>query len=219
MAGSGAARVARVSLAPGPLADLSSKCGAELLAELTTLASDPPRALLLDALDGAGAVEPRPPRPDGLEDPAALLAAFPAPTVAVFDGPAISAGAEVLLAADIRVIGDHATMAFPEVGLGELPCWGGTQRLPRAGGVALALRMLVVGDEVGAGVLARSGVAVLAADPRRHAEELADRLAAGAPRAQSAARRSGAARTRPDPRRRSSPRVGPQPPAVDHARP
>ena len=53
--------------------------------------------------------------------------------MALFDGPAIGAGAEVLLAADIRVVGEHATMAFPEVGMGELPCWGGTQRLPRAG--------------------------------------------------------------------------------------
>ncbi len=188
MAGSGAARVARVSLVPGPLADLASERCAALLGELTALASTPPRALLLDALDGAGTVEARSPVPAGLDDPAALVAAFPAPTVAVFDGPVIGAGAEVLLAADIRVVGEHATMAFPEVGMGALPVWGGTQRLPRAGGLALALRMLVVGDAVDAGVLERSGVAVVAADPRGYAEELAARLADGAPRAQAAAR-------------------------------
>ena len=79
-------------------------------------------------------------------------------------------------------------MAFPEVGAGELPCWGGTQRLTRAGGVALALRMLVVGDPVDAVALERSGLAVLAADPVAHAEALAAQLAAGAPRAQAAAR-------------------------------
>jgi len=90
------------------------------------------------ALDGVGAREPRVPTPTGLRDPAALLAAFPAPTVAVWKGAAIGAGAELLLAADLRVIGPAATMAFPEVGDGELPCWGGTQRLTRAGGVALA---------------------------------------------------------------------------------
>ena len=83
--------------------------------------------------------------------------AFPAPTVAVWDGPAFGAGAELLLAADLRVIGGRATMAFPEVGAGELPCWGGTQRLTRAGGVALALRMLVIGDVVDAATLVRSG--------------------------------------------------------------
>jgi enoyl-CoA hydratase len=94
----------------------------------------------------------------------------------------------VLLAADVRVVGEHATMAFPEVGMGTLPCWGGTQRLPRVAGVALALRMFVVGDEVDGATLARAGVAVLAPDPRAHAEELVERLAAGAPRAQAAAR-------------------------------
>jgi enoyl-CoA hydratase len=188
MAGSGAAQVATVSLTPGPLADVASERCAALVAQLTELASDPPRALLLEAFGGAGAAEPRAPLPAGLHDPATLVATFPAPTVAVFDGPAIGAGAEVLLAADVRVVGTHATMAFPEVGMGCLPCWGGTQRLPRVAGVALALRMLVVGDEVDADVLARAGVAILAAEPRAHADELVQRLAAGAPRAQAAAR-------------------------------
>jgi enoyl-CoA hydratase len=188
VAGSGAAQVATVSLEPGPLADVASERCAALVARLTALASDPPRALLLVALDGAGAVEPRAAVPAGLDDPASLLAGFPAPTVAVFDGPAIGAGAEVLLAADVRVAGEHATMAFPEVGMGELPRWGGTQRLPRVAGVALALRMLVVGDEIDAPTLARAGAAVLVPDARSHAEALAERLAAGAPRAQAAAR-------------------------------
>ncbi len=81
------------------------------------------------ALEGIGAREARVPAPAGLRDPAAMLASFPAPTVAVWNGPAIGAGAELLLAADLRVIGPDATMAFPEVGDGELPNWGGTQRL------------------------------------------------------------------------------------------
>jgi enoyl-CoA hydratase len=126
--------------------------------------------------------------PRGLLDPAAVLAAFPAPTVAVWNGPAIGAGAELLLAADVRVAGPAASMAFPEVAAGELPCWGGTQRLTRAGGLALALRMFVIGDPVDAVELERAGLAVLVDDPRAHAEELVGRLAAGAPRAQAAAR-------------------------------
>lgn len=181
-------RVATITLAPGPLADVRAPACVELLAELTRLAADPPRALLLDASNGAGTDEPRAVTPKGLTDPATLLAAFPAPTIAVWDGPAVGAGAEVLLAADVRVVGEQATMQFPEVGHGELPCWGGTQRLTRAGGVALALRMFVVGDVVEARGLERSGIAVCATDPRAHAEELATRLAAGAPRAQAAAR-------------------------------
>ena len=188
MSGPGGAGVVTIALAPGPLADIGAPAGAELVASLTQCAIDPPRALLLDAHAGVGMAEPRVPTPRGLADPAALLAAFPAPTIAVWDGPAIGAGAELLLAADVRVVGEQATMAFPEVGAGELPCWGGTQRLTRAGGVALALRMLVIGEAIDADQLERSGIALRADDALSFARELAERLAAGAPRAQAAAR-------------------------------
>jgi enoyl-CoA hydratase/carnithine racemase len=180
--------VATIELSPGPLADLSGPACGRLLAQLDDLTREPPRALLVRALDGIGAREPRRPTPAGLRDPAAALASFPAPTVAVWNGPAIGAGAEVLLAADLRVVGPDATMAFPEVGDGELPCWGGTQRLTRAGGVSLALRMLVVGDPVGVDDLVRSGLAIVDADPGVRADALAAQLAMGAPRAQAAAR-------------------------------
>jgi enoyl-CoA hydratase/carnithine racemase len=177
-----------IELTPGPLADVASERAARLTSQLEAAAARGARALLVVAADGVGDDEPRPLTPQGLRDPAALLAAFPAPTVAVWDGPARGAGAELLLAADLRVIGGRATMAFPEVGSGALPCWGGTQRLPRAGGVALALRMLVIGDVVDAAMLATSGVAMVSDDPVRGATELATRLARGAPRAQEAAR-------------------------------
>jgi enoyl-CoA hydratase/carnithine racemase len=144
--------------------------------------------LLVRALEGVGAREPRVPTPSGVRDPAASLAMFPAPTVAVWNGPAVGAGAELLLAADLRVVGPAATMSFPEVAAGELPCWGGTQRLTRAGGPALALRLLVLGEPVEADDLVRAGIAVRAEDPSQRAEELAAALAQGAPRAQAAAR-------------------------------
>lgn len=140
------------------------------------------------ALDGVGAREARVPTPAGLRDPAAMLASFPAPTVAVWNGPAIGAGAELLLAADLRIVGPDASMAFPEVADGQLPCWGGTQRLTRAAGVALALRLLVVGDAADAPELARSGLAVLDADAAARADALVQQLSLGAPRAQAAAR-------------------------------
>jgi enoyl-CoA hydratase/carnithine racemase len=181
-------KLAVIELAPGPLADVTSaRCG-RLLAELEDLANDPPRALLLLAPDGIGTEEPRPATPIGLRDPAALLASFPAPTVAAWNGPAIGAGAELLLAADLRVIGAAATMSFPEVGTGELPCWGGTQRLTRAAGVSAALQMLVIGDLADADTIVRTGLASRADDPVARAQELGAQLAEGAPRAQAAAR-------------------------------
>jgi enoyl-CoA hydratase len=180
--------VAVVTVSPGPLADISRGAGESLVAALDRAASDEPRALLLDARSGAGASEPRFPTPIGLRDPAALVASFPAPTVAVCDGPAVGAGAELLLACDIRVVGAQASLTFPEVERGELPCWGGTQRLTRVAGVALALRAIVVGEALHADSLARSGAAICVADPVEFGEALAERLAGGAPRAQAAAR-------------------------------
>jgi enoyl-CoA hydratase len=179
---------ATVPVAPGPLADVAGHAAAALVAALDRLAADPPRALLLSAPAGVGAEEPRPPTPSGLRDPAAVLAAFPAPTVVAWDGPAVGAGAELLLAADVRVAGPGATLGFPEVGLGLLPCWGGTQRLPRLAGVAAALRLLMAGDTFALADLVRCGLVEPADDALVGARELAARLALGAPRAQAAAR-------------------------------
>ena len=180
--------VAVIELTPGPLADLAGARASQLSSALAAAADAATRSLLVLAPDGLGADEPRAPTPRGLRDPAAVLAAFPAPTIAVWNGPAIGAGAELVLAADIRVIGPDATMSFPEVGAGALPCWGGTQRLPRAGGAALAIRLLVVGDTADATMLTTSGLALCVADPVHEGTELAGRLALGAPRAQEAAR-------------------------------
>jgi len=183
----GHAAWARLELVPGPLADVASPATDRLVAALDQLASEEPRALLLVAPDGVGAEEPRTLTPTGLRDPAEVLAAFPAPTIAYWNGPAVGAGAELLLAADVRIAGPDALVALPEVGRGELPCWGGTQRLPRLAGIAAALRILVAGDAFGVDDLVRCGLAERGLD-ESSAEELADRLSRGAPRAQAAAR-------------------------------
>jgi enoyl-CoA hydratase/carnithine racemase len=179
---------ATVELTPGPLASVTGPECARVVAALEDLAAARPRALLLLAADGVGAAEARLPTPPGLRDPAALVADFPAPTLAAWNGPAVGAGAEVVLAADLRVMGPGATMTFAEVARGELPCWGGTQRLTRIGGVALALRMLIAGETADAETLARHGVAVCVPDPAAAARHLAVQMARGAPRAQQAAR-------------------------------
>ena len=150
--------IARIELVPGPLADLTAPAADGLVAELDRLADTAPRALLLVAAHGVGAEEPRPVTLAGLRDPAAVLAAFPAPTVAYWDGPAVGAGAELLLAADIRIGGPGALLAFPEVGRGELPCWGGTQRLPRVVGRAKALEMFVAAEKLHANEALRIGL-------------------------------------------------------------
>ena len=116
---------------------------------------------------GVGVAEPRVPTPAGLRDPAALAGRVPRTHRRGVERPRDRCGRGAAARGRRPGRRPDATMAFPEVGAGELPCWGGTQRLTRAGGVALALRMLVVGDAVDADVLERSGLACPCRRPAR----------------------------------------------------
>ena len=78
------------------------------------------------------------------------LEAFPVPTVAAIDGAALGGGLEVALACDFRVVGSHqkCNLGLPEVTLGLIPGWGGTQRLPRIVGLAHAVEMLTTAQSI-----------------------------------------------------------------------
>ncbi|WP_298228184.1 enoyl-CoA hydratase/isomerase family protein [Gryllotalpicola sp.] len=80
--------------------------------------------------------------------PADLLAGLRVPVVAVLNGRVESAGLELALAADVRLATPDARFRLSEVSQGRLPCWGGTQRLPRVIGQAAALRMILFGEPV-----------------------------------------------------------------------
>lgn len=70
------------------------------------------------------------------------VASCKTPTVAIVDGPAVGGGLELALACDYRVMTDMAVVAMPEVGLGIIPDWGGTERLPAIVGKELAKRLI-----------------------------------------------------------------------------
>ncbi len=68
------------------------------------------------------------------------------PVVAALNGYAIGGGCELALACTMRIAADHARLSQPEVRLGLIPGFGGTQRLPRLIGKGRALQMILSGD-------------------------------------------------------------------------
>lgn len=79
-----------------------------------------------------------------------LLESLPFPTCAAINGAALGGGLEVALACDVRVCGPNPAvqLGLPEVKLGLIPGWGGSQRLPRVAELKTAARMLLRGEAV-----------------------------------------------------------------------
>ncbi len=88
------------------------------------------------------------------------ISALPVPTVAVIDGVCFGGGTECALACSYRIATDHAKtrIGLPEVTLGIIPGWGGTQRLPRLIGAAAALPLIVNGRALSGPEAAAAGL-------------------------------------------------------------
>lgn len=78
------------------------------------------------------------------------LSKVPVPTIAAIHGACLGGGLELALACDYRVVSDHpkTILGLPEVNLGIIPGFGGTQRLPRLIGMSAALPLIVSGKSV-----------------------------------------------------------------------
>ena len=100
----------------------------------------------------------KPPKPPALNDVLSEIENSPKPVVAAIHGTALGGGLEVALACHFRVAVKEAKLGLPEVKLGLLPGAGGTQRLPRAVGPELAVKMIVGGDPIGAAEALKHGL-------------------------------------------------------------
>jgi 3-hydroxyacyl-CoA dehydrogenase/enoyl-CoA hydratase/3-hydroxybutyryl-CoA epimerase/enoyl-CoA isomerase len=105
--------------------------------------------------------------------------ALPFPTVAVIDGACMGGGLEVALGFDFRLAGSHpkCDIGLPEVKIGLFPGWGGTQRLTRIIGPALAAELICAGDSVNAQRAREIGLAWDAVPSERLMEEAVRLLA------------------------------------------
>jgi enoyl-CoA hydratase len=108
---------------------------------------------------------------------------FPKPTIAAVNGFALGGGCELALACDIRVASEKAKFGQPEVGLGIIPGFGGTQRMARIVGTGQAMELIYTADTIDAARASEIGMVnhVVAPDELLNfAVELANKIASKA---------------------------------------
>jgi enoyl-CoA hydratase len=121
---------------------------------------------------------------------ARLLEEMPKPTIAAINGFALGGGCELALGCDLRYASSSARLGQPEIDLGIVPGWGGTQRLARVCGLGVAKDMILTGRQVDAEEALRIGLVSAIADPvLDHSLEVAGNLAAKSPGALAVAKR------------------------------
>ena len=92
------------------------------------------------------------------------------PSIAAVNGLALGGGCEIAMACTFRIVSEKAMFGLPELGLGVIPGYGGTQRLARIIGKSRALWLMLTGDTVGAEEALKLGLANMVTKP----EELMD---------------------------------------------
>ena len=100
------------------------------------------------------------------------FATIPVPVIAAINGFALGGGLELALACDFRIASSTARFGQPEVNLGLIPGYAGTQRLPRLVGMGDALYMLTTGEMLSAADALRIGLVQKVTEPEQLIEEV-----------------------------------------------
>ncbi len=113
-----------------------------------------------------------------------LMESLPFPVLAAVNGFALGGGCELAMACDLIFASDKARFGQPEVNLGVIPGFGGTQRLVRRVGVGKARELVFTGDVIDAAEAHRIGLCeavVPAADLHAHVRKVAEKIASKGP--------------------------------------
>lgn len=118
------------------------------------------------------------------------IESFPKPVIAAIHGAALGGGLELAMACHIRLVAENAKLGLPELQLGLVPGFGGTQRLPRYVGRAKAFEMLFTSDPILGSEAVKTGLANHAypeEDLLNQAKALAEKIVLKSPLAIKAA--------------------------------
>lgn len=122
-----------------------------------------------------------------------LIANGSKPVIAAVNGFALGGGLELAIACHIRIASDNAKMGLPEVTLGLIPGYGGTQRLTQLVGKGKAMEMILTADIITAADALQYGLVTHVVNPEElltKAEEILNKILSRAPLALAAAIRS-----------------------------
>lgn len=112
------------------------------------------------------------------------IESFSKPVIALINGYALGGGAELAMACHIRIATDNALIGLPEVSLGLIPGYGGTQRLPNLVGKSKAMEMILTGQPIKAEEAHKIGLVnhvEQAADALEYAIKLAEKMLKNGP--------------------------------------
>ncbi len=96
------------------------------------------------------------------------------PVIASLNGYALGGGLEMALACDFRLVSETAELGQPEVKLGLIPGWGGTQRLSRIVGLAKAKELIMLGERISAEEVAKIGLVSKVVPKEKLVEEVGE---------------------------------------------